>query len=70
VFFPRGVDQQRHPGLLAVRVWVTLGGAFACNVSLFATLETGVGAAQVCSVVVGKLSEFRRLGLGFEGGQV
>jgi hypothetical protein len=39
-------------------------------VSLFATFETGVGAAQVCSVVVGKLSELRRLSLGFEGGHV
>ena len=63
-----GVDQQRHPGLLAVRVWVTgLGGAFACNMSLFATFETGIGAAEVCSFFVGKFSELRRLSLGSEG---
>jgi hypothetical protein len=47
-----------------------LCGAFACNVSSFATLETGIDAAEVCSFVVGKLSELRRLGLGFKGGHV
>src|SRR5271169_22578 len=68
VFFPGGVDQQRHPGLLAVRVWVTgLGGAFACYMSLFATFETGIDAAEVCSFFVCKFSELRRLSLGSEG---
>src|SRR5208282_5122099 len=66
VFFPGGVDQQRHPGLLAVRVWVIgLGGAFACYMSLFATFETGVGASKMRSFVVGKFSEL--LSLGSEG---
>ena len=68
VSFRGGVDQQRHPGLLVIRVWVTgLGGAFACHVSLFVTFETGIGAAEVCSFFVGKFSELRRLSLGSEG---
>src|SRR5208282_4032402 len=68
VYFPGSVDQQRHSGLLAVRVWVIgLKGAFACNISLFATFETGVDASKVCSFVVGKFSELRRLSLGSEG---
>jgi hypothetical protein len=68
VFFPGGMDQQRHPGLLAVRVWVTgLGGALACNMSLLATFKTGVEASKMRSFVVGKFSELRRLSLGSEG---
>ena len=68
VFFPGGVDQQRHSGLLAVRVWVIgLGGALACHMSLFATFETGIDASKVGSFVVGKFSEPRRLSLGSEG---
>ena len=67
VYFPGSVDQQRHPSLLAVRVWVIcLGGAFACYMSLFATFETGIDAAEVCSFFVGKFSELRRLSLGSE----
>ena len=34
--------------------------------SLFATFETGIGAAEMRSFFVGKFSEFRRLSLGFE----
>ena len=68
VFFRGGVDQQRHPGLLAVRVWVIgLGGAFACHMSLFATFETGIDASKVCSFFVGEFLELRRLSLGSEG---
>ena len=68
VFFRGAMDQQRHPGLLAVRVWVIgLGGAFACYMSLFTTFETGIGAAEMRSFFVGKFSELRRLSLGSEG---
>ena len=67
MFFRGDVDQQRHPGLLAVRVWVTgLGGAFACYVSLFATFETDIDASKMRSFVVGKFPEFRRLGFSLE----
>jgi hypothetical protein len=53
-------------GLQAVRVWVPgLGGTFVCNMSLFATFETGIDVSEVCSFVVRKLSELRRLSLGF-----
>jgi hypothetical protein len=62
---PGGVDQQSHPGLLAVRVWMTLGGAFVCNMPLFETFTAGMR-----SVVVGKLFELRRMSLGFEGSHV
>ena len=62
VFFRGGVDQQRHPGLLAVRVWVIgLGGAFACHMSLFATFETGIGAAEMCSFFVGEFLQMLSL---------
>ena len=47
-----------------------LGGVFACNMSLIATFEPGIAAAEACSFVVGKLSELQRLSLGFEGGHV
>ena len=67
VFFRGGVDQQRHPGLLAVRVWVTgLGGVLACYMSLFATFEAGIDASKVRSFIVGKFSKLRRLSLGSE----
>ena len=62
------MDQQRHPGLLAVRVWVIgLSGAFACHMSLFATFETGIDAPKVCSFFDGEFLELRRLSLGSEG---